>query len=133
MNEVTTKLEKKSNPLVHLLNHHIAARQGRRRRRNSSLLVLNLFITVSIGVITSYRQLLSSSANKHNNALDNFIEGSGAPLLPPHEDFWEKSMSSCLHVDNICSQNDNWFYAPTNNFNKDTYQPSIRLVLNRTD
>ena len=131
MNEITTK--KTRNPLVHLLNHHIAARQGRIRRRNSSLLVLILFITVSIGVITSYRQLLGSSAN-NDSTLDNFIEGSGAPPLPPHEDFWEKPLSSCIHVDNICSQNDNWFYAPTaNNFNKDTYQPTIRLVLNRTE
>ena len=60
----------------------------------------------AIGLILSYGQI---SSNDKSEILDSYLEGAPPPI--PHKDFWEQPESSCIHVDNVCSQRDKWFYA----------------------
>ncbi len=62
-----------------------------------------------------------------------------------HEEFWEKEDAKCIHIDNVCSWKDTWFYAlesdlisdgnlsTPHHHNQHYHQPSIKLNLRRLD
>ncbi|KAL7527308.1 hypothetical protein ACHAWF_002127 [Thalassiosira exigua] len=93
------------------------------------LWALALFVSIA-GLIWDHGHLNSSQTAIK---LDAYME-SGVPPLPPPRDayFWEQNKSSCVHVDNICSWKDGWFYAPSR-WLQPVHQPTATLKVNKRD
>ena len=117
----------KSNPLKRLLNRRSSSTNTSQRKARWKDLLPLLFTSSAIGLILSYGQI---SSNDKSEILDSYLEGAPPPI--PHKDFWEQPESSCIHVDNVCSQRDKWFYASSGK-NDGAYQPTIKLVLDKNE
>jgi len=111
------------------------------QRSRRTILCLVIFICTIVGFLHNARNL---NDFRGNNEFE-WATG-GAPPPPLHrteeEYFWEKreDCSSCIYVDNICSDNTGWFYAPPHDSDSrllsykqwnDAYQPTIKLVYDR--
>jgi hypothetical protein len=97
------------------------------------LLAIIVIITI-VGIFQNAHNL--NDFRGGNNEFDWATGGAPPPPLRPHtteeEYFWENTedCSSCIYVDNVCSDNTGWFYAPPQ---YSAYQPTIKLVYDRKE